>query len=381
MENMETDIVEDEVELEDEYKSAIPSNLITKSIRKCYARRMRLPGVLLLVLILIWYVFPFSNIVFPMQVDAEDDFTSILNSNTRCVETTLNGLYFTGYTSTIFERPNGYYYYTVRDGCILIVLLSPATCNEGISNMESVTIKAKVCTPGQSYDRLLFNLSSDLSKMPSDISNIAPEYNLTTEGFMSLMEVVYLDEVAVTGLSTRILICLYILCMIITLYAFLTNFMFALFPNIAPPVLTLARFGNRKKLLAKAEHELSTLPQLATEDMFITKSFFIEISNEGVAIVPIDEIIWVYKHSTLHKFLWYNFVISYTLHIHGNKHYYIRCPKNIKSDIDGIMDYLAEANHSILVGFNEENRIKAQKIQNKKALHLNKLFEFMKRRI
>ena len=73
MENMETDIVEDEVELEDEYKSAIPSNLITKSIRKCYARRMRLPGVLLLVLILIWYVFPFSNIVFPMQVDAEDD--------------------------------------------------------------------------------------------------------------------------------------------------------------------------------------------------------------------------------------------------------------------------------------------------------------------
>ena len=28
----------------------------------------------------------------------------------------------------------------------------------------------------------------------------------------------------------------------------------------------------------------------------------------------------------------------------------------MKSDIDGIIDYLAEANHNILVGFNEKNR-------------------------
>ena len=97
--------------------------------------------------------------------------------------------------------------------------------------------------------------------------------------------------------------------------------------------------------------------------------------------MPIKEIIWLYKHSTLHKFLWYDFVISYTLHIHGNKHFYLRCPKNIKSDIDGIMDYLAEANHDILVGFNEENRIKAQQIQNRKFIHFEHLFELMKRHI
>ena len=28
----------------------------------------------------------------------------------------------------------------------------------------------------------------------------------------------------------------------------------------------------------------------------------------------------------------------------------------MKSDIDGIIDYLSEANHNILVGFNEKNR-------------------------
>ena len=59
----------------------------------------------------------------------------------------------------------------------------------------------------------------------------------------------------------------------------------------------------------QAEEELATLPQLATEDMFITEHFFIEISTDGIAFVPIQEIIWLYKHSTLHKFFWYHFSI------------------------------------------------------------------------
>ena len=42
---------------------------------------------------------------------------------------------------------------------------------------------------------------------------------------------------------------------------------------------------------AEAEEELATLPQLATEDMFITEHYFIETSSYGVAIVPIDAII------------------------------------------------------------------------------------------
>ncbi len=44
---------------------------------------------------------------------------------------------------------------------------------------------------------------------------------------------------------------------------------------------------------------------------------------------------------------------------------YIHCPKNTKSDIDGIIDYLAEANHDTLVGFSEENRLKVQAVQGK----------------
>ena len=133
-------------------------------------------------------------------------------------------------------------------------------------------------------------------------------------------------------------------------------------------------------MLEQAEEELATLPQLATEDMFITEHFFIETSVYGNAIIPIDQIIWIYKYSTLHKFFWYHFSISYTLHISANRHLYIQCPKNIKSDIDGIIDYLSEANHDILVGFNEKNRLKVQEIQGT-PMHFEKFIAFLNKRV
>ena len=159
------------------------------------------------------------------------------------------------------------------------------------------------------------------------------------------------------------------------LYALICLFIYMLYihvPHLAPACQNLVVFGHPKQMLEEAEEELATLPQLATEDMFITEHYFIMTSPYGNAIVPIQEILWIYKYSTLHKFLWYHFSISYTMHITAKKHLYIHCPKNIKSDIDGIMDYLAEANHDILVGFSEENLLKVEKVLGK-PFHIEKL--------
>ena len=103
-------------------------------------------------------------------------------------------------------------------------------------------------------------------------------------------------------------------------------------------------------------------------------------SPYGNAIVPIQQILWIYKYSTLNKFLWYHFSISYTLHITTKKHLYIQCPKNIKSDIDGIIDYLSEANHDILVGFTEENRMKVQGNLNR-PFQIEKLTALLQKKI
>lgn len=214
------------------------------------------------------------------------------------------------------------------------------------------------------YTQFVNKLSKDLSWDSKGLSDTItgcylnePEYHLKTTIFMFVF---YFGTLIYAVIS----LIFYILCI--------------RFPVLAPACQNLVVFGNPHKLLAEAEEELATLPQLATEDMFITEHYFIMTSPYGNAIVPIKEILWIYKYSTLHKILWYHFSISYTLHISANKHLYIHCPKNTKSDIDGIIDYLAEANHDILVGFSEENRLKVQAIQGK-PLHVERLLAWKKK--
>lgn len=322
---------------------------ITKSIRTVYKKRLLSPVIYVILLIFIWFYFGISSVLFPLQITDSDSLKSLYTGHERYVHTSLHNLYFTGYTRTSFGRTNGYYYYTMWGDDCLIVLLSPSTCEEGLPEITDIDISACILEDSSSYHMLLKRLSGDLNWTESGIQAKVSSYYLSEPDFKPITNNILIIFLAVSGLYA----CISIICFLLYLR----------FPHLAPPCRQLAPFGKPKKLLAQAEEELATLPQLATEDMFITEHFFIETSKFGIAIVPIQEIIWIYKHSTLHKFFWYHFSISYTLHIVANHHVYIQCPKNIKSDIDGIIDYLAEANHDILVGFNEKNRIKVQKIQ------------------
>lgn len=339
---------------------------ISKHIKSVYKRRLISPIIYLVVLLLLWLVLPLQELLFPQQINSRSQLSSNYQKKSTYVQVTLEDLYFTGYTNTLYGHTKGYYYYTVWDDKCVIVLLSPSTCEEGLPTIDSVTFRGRILYSDKVFSNLLANLSEDL--------------NWTQKGIAGKINAFFLSEPAFQVIPSTVLLLVYFATALYTLLHLIFYILYIRFPVLSPPCQQLGRFGKPAELLSQAENELATLPQLATEDMFITEHYFIELASTGIAIVPIQEIIWIYKHSTLHKFLWYHFSISYTLHITANKHLYIQCPKNMKSDIDGIMDYLAEANHDILLGFNEENRLKVQELQNY-SLQLEKLFSFLKRKI
>lgn len=339
---------------------------ITNNIRAFYRRQLFAPILYLLLLLILWFGLSLADPLFPTPLDSDATLEDMRRNDTSYVTATLTDLKFTGYTQKYFSRTVGYYYYTVRNEECIIVLLSPGTCEEGLSLVPKTTIHGKIVQGDDVFDELLTNLSGDL--------------NWTAHGIRSKVSDCLLSEP-----DCRIIPNLFLYAVIFVTggYALISLILFVVYiriPVFSPACQNLALFGNSKKLLEQAENELATLPQLATEDMFITEHFFIVTSAYGNAIVPIDQIIWIYKYSTLHKFFWYHFSISYTLHISANRHLYIQCPKNMKSDIDGIIDYLSEANHDILVGFSEENRLKVQEIQGS-PMGLNRLLEFLNRRV
>ena len=339
---------------------------ISKNIKAFYKRRLAAPIIYLIVLILAWHFFSLSAVFSPDVLPEDTSLETAFRNDEQYVSTTLSDLKFTGYTQSIFGHTNGYYYYTTRDEECIIVLLSPNTSEEGLPSIEKVTIKGKISKGNENFDTLLLNLSTDLNWTENGIRNKVSSYYISEPGFNQIGNRILFAAIFITGIYA-------LLCIVLSV-------VYMYFPVLSPACQDLALFGNPKKMLEQAEEELATLPQLATEDMFITEHFFIETSVYGNAIVPIDEIIWIYKYSTLHKFFWYHFSISYTLHISANKHLYIQCPKNIKSDIDGIIDYLSEANHNILVGFNEKNRLKVQEIQGT-PMHFEKFIAFLNKRV
>lgn len=339
---------------------------ISRNIKAFYKRKIFSPAVYLVLLLLVWNIFSLTDLLFPASFTSESTLDSMHRNEVKYVNAQLTDLHFTGYTRTFLGNTTGYYYYTLRNEECFFVLLSPQTCEEGLPVISEVYISAVISSGSDTYQLLLDNVAKDLSWTRTGIRSKVSPYYLSEPDFNPIGNALLFGFIFVTGIYTFISLTL--------------SLVYIRFPWLSPPCQDLRLFGNAKDLLEQAEDELATLPQLATEDIFITEHFFIFTSNYGNAIIPIDQIIWIYKYSTMHKFLWYHFSITYTLHISASKYLYLQCPKNIKSDIDGIIDYLSEANHNILVGFSEENRLKAQEIQGT-PLMLEKIMNFLKKKI
>lgn len=339
---------------------------ISRNIKEHYKKRLIPPVVYLVFLLIVWNIFSLTNVFFPTEVKEDTTLENLAKEDTMYLSTTLSNLHFTGYTRTFLGNTTGYYYYTMQNNECFFVLLTPDSCVEGLPVISEITISAKLIRGGNTFSLLLNNISKDLNWTANGIKSKVSPYYLSEPDFHALGNLFLLSLFSLTGI-----------------YALIAAGLAAIFiknPVLSPACQDLGLFGDAKELLEQAEEELATLPQLATEDIFITEHFFIFTSVYGNAIIPINEIIWIYKHSTLNKFLWHHFSISYTLHITANKRLYLQCPKNIKSDIDGIMDYLAEANHDILVGFNEANRLKVQELQGA-PIDWKKIANFLKKRI
>lgn len=342
-------------------------HLITRSIKTYYKNRIYAPIIYLVLLLVLGFFFPIWSLIFPNTYKEKHiDLTQLAEEGELYANFELTNLYFTGYTARWLDNTRGYYYYTMVGSDCVVVLLHPETCEQGNPSIEKVIIQGKIIVDSESTRTLLSKLANDLA--------------WSEDGIMSTVSSYTISEPDAVGISARVLEFAYLATGIFALANLIRNIIFIIFPQLSPSVLKLSAYGNPFEMLEEAEDELETLPQLATEDIFITEHYFIEISNYGVALVPIDEIIWIYKYSTMHKLLWHHFSISYTLYITAGKRHYIKCPRSLKSDIDGVMDYLAEANHDILVGFSEENRLKVEEIQDDFGF-MRKLIAFLSKRI
>ena len=315
---------------------------ILTSIRHVYQKRLFLPASYLLFLAVLWSVTPISELAVPQHVSAEIPFRELSSGRTSYAAMTLTDLHFTGYAQKILGYTNGYYYYTFQDGKCILVLLAPTTCKEGTPQIGQLRIRVRILRNFEDYDALTQRLAEDLAWTASGIRSQIPDYLLSEPGFHKLLSFLLLAVYAAGGAYA--------------LGNLLASLAFLLFPALSGPYRKLGKYGNAKKLFAQAEEEFLSEPTTVADNVYLTRNFLISFTQQQAVIVPVREILWIYKHGKLRRFFWRPLPVSFTLHIWAGKRVHIAYPQMKEPAIDNIIKHLTHANEEILVGLNEDHR-------------------------
>ena len=148
---------------------------ITRNIRAFYKRRLFSPICYLLLLLILWFIFPLGEMASPHQLSSSESLKKAHASGKEYVSVTLENLTFTGYTTTRFGSTNGYWYYGTNENDCYIVLLTPFTCVEGLPTIEKVHVNCRIVESRESYSTLLSYLAEDLEWTASGLANQLPD--------------------------------------------------------------------------------------------------------------------------------------------------------------------------------------------------------------
>ena len=147
---------------------------ITRNIRAFYKRRLFSPILYLLILLLLWIIFPLGEMLSPIPLKNASQLEDVYEAKKEYVTVTFENLTFTGYTTSRFGSTNGYWYYGEKDDVCYIVLLTPFTCVEGLPSIEKLTTTCRIVRHPKLYAQLLDALSADLEWTTDGLYNQLP---------------------------------------------------------------------------------------------------------------------------------------------------------------------------------------------------------------
>ncbi|MCQ2536105.1 MAG: hypothetical protein MJ110_03950 [Lachnospiraceae bacterium] len=312
--------------------------------------RIICPIILMVVLVALSYATPVKTMFIPREVRRGTSLEQLYENNETYIIADFQDLNFTGYTDEVWGNVRGYYYYTQWENDYAIVLVSPKTCQQGIPHMDSLKSRVKIEPNPKAFDVLFPKIAQDLG------------WNDT--GVRDQMDVCLLSEPAGKSFIMNLSMVVYAIAFIYGAFSFFSYAIYVISPLQSPFCKILGKKSQEiRQKMEEAEIELSDSPQLVSGDVFITENYLVETAETEFCIIPIDKIIWVYRHAGLHFVFGKIRPVREVLYVITKTHGHFRCTALGQGDIDGVIDYLSEANPEILIGLSEENRIKADIIK------------------
>lgn len=317
-----------------------------KYIQLVNRRQIIMPVAFVIFLIMIFYFFSIKNWLFPVRITDESGFDMAYEGDLTYVYCNVERLLYTGIDHYVRGRVDGYYYYSLIDGkCRYYLIDSRQKPAQPV--LENYGFGARILRE----EELASNLDSLMSKM----------LNWTSDGVDSVANDYILSEIDYDRQNILVIAVLMCVSGLLAVFHILT-----ICHNMLNPygALNFYHLGNkevRKELILKANAEYNDKVLFMSQGMYVTDNFFIYHDLDEFEIVPLENIVWAYKHSSLKWSFGMKHFITYTMRLVTvqKKTYSFR--GKTKESCDGLLEIIAGKHPEILTGYSEEIKAKMAK--------------------
>lgn len=319
-------------------------NIVYSHIRKTSLKHLIIFIFPLAFLITLLLLIPFDEVFFREYVDDADKAVSAYENGKTYVSINPSRLYYSGYDLMIGDKHKGAYYYEIVDNKQCIFFLMETDAKGKTAEFSQNPILVRFEHTDSLFDNMLNSMSADINWNYEDLSKMTSKIVL-----VQIDSKIWLYYLVFIVLIANILY---------FTYAVIHNLLCIMFPVLHQSVKRIRRFygySSFKKLSEDLDYQMIN-ENISAGGMHVTDGFFIHLGSFYVNIVPLSEILFVYKNSQLKNSFGLHFKILYTLHIRGNRKFRCACPGKSKEDADAILDYFAANYPDILNGYTDENR-------------------------
>ena len=247
---------------------------ITKKIRTVCIKKLSIPTILCILMLIIFVLCPFVSVFHP---DTVNDIHQVTSKN-KYVKVKADELYYTGYN---LEKTGGSlygYYYAIKNGkSVFAIIPIDGTPQEVVKNY---TFKAKVTRPNRAFKKMLNSYVNDLNWNSDSLSKVNAPFVLSNADYNVLFYIILLWVILVIFLISlkKVISCL-----------------LGMFNPYIYPVCTFIGKQEQEILIDDAQYELESENYIQINDMYITENYFIDLGKTKVSIIPLDEIVWCYR--------------------------------------------------------------------------------------
>lgn len=319
-------------------------NILHHHIRKICIKNIIIAFIPLIIFTIPLLLLPFRDIFYPVDLSRPSEFESVYDNDQLYVDITIDTLHFTGYQLISGNRITGSYYYCIYEDKVFFVLLNN-TSKKPKDTIYNVNCRGK--------------LSQWDSNLRTAMAGYSGDIQFSDAGLVSLTSPIMLDETSYNfTLYTYMFV--YMICFIVILVLFiLVNLVQFAIPDLHSSFNKFRHLSPHTHLHGVVQ-EMQNVRAIVN-NIYFTEHYLISFERNGLVILPLNSIKWVYEQSKTHHILWFKIKTTYNIHFQSVRRIRSVISGKPKEDLDTIIDYLSNNYPDITIGYSLENKKKFHK--------------------